>query len=92
MKRWSIVWGDKTWTHRDARGAHLAMVAELSGDAWDSVSPWSGPRALQAWIVAFVATGNGGDLPAALAAVYAAPLDQFIDALTEPADADAVTA
>jgi hypothetical protein len=91
MKRWSITWGDKTWTDADARGAHLALVSELSGDTWDAISPWSGPRALQTWIVAFVATENGGDLQAALAAVYAAPLDQFIDALAEPADADAVT-
>lgn len=83
MKDWSITWGENTWTSEQAKGAHLSIVSELTGDAWDAISPWSGPRSLQAWIVAFLATENGGDLAAAMAAVYVAPVSDFIDALTE---------
>lgn len=83
MKNWSITWGERTWTSDDAKGAHLSIVSELTGDAWDAVSPWSGPRSLQAWIVAFLATENGGDLASALAVVYGAPVGDFVDALSE---------
>lgn len=83
MRDWSITWGEQTWTSEDAKGAHLSIVAELTGDSWEAISPWSGPRSLQAWIAAFLATENGGDLPAAIAAVYAAPVGDFVDALSE---------
>lgn len=85
MKPWSITWGDLSLTDEQATGAHLAVVSELVGDGWDAVSPWSSPRALQAWIVALVASSNGGDVAAAVAGVWASSVVSITDALSERA-------
>lgn len=91
MDPWVIRFGERTLSSDQATGAHLAIVADLVGDQWASVSPWAGPRSLMAWLVAIEAASNGGDLATAMAGVYATPITDIVDCLTapEPVAADA---
>lgn len=83
MQPWTITWGDRTWTDQDVTAAHLVAVADLLGaDSWTSASPWTGPKALAAWIAVLVAASKG-DLDEALAEVYAASGGTLLGALTE---------
>lgn len=84
MEAWVIKFGERTLSSDQANGAHLAIVADLVGDQWGSVSPWAGPRSLMAWLVAIEAGGNGGDLAAAMAYVYATPITDIVDCLSTP--------
>jgi hypothetical protein len=82
MTHWRITWGHQSWTDRDVNGAHLVAVADLlEQDSWTSISPWTGPKSLAAWIVVLVAS-QGRELDDALAEVYSAPAADIIAALT----------
>ena len=84
MNHWRITWGDKSWTDNDVTGAHLVAVADLlEQDSWTSVTPWTGPKALAAWIVVLVAS-QGRDLDETLAEVYSAPASQLVGELSTP--------
>lgn len=82
MNKWRITWGDNSWTDSDVLGAHLVAVADLlEQDSWTSISPWTGPKSLAAWIVVLVAS-QGRDLDETIAEVYSAPAADVIAALT----------
>ncbi len=73
MNKWKITWDEHQWTDDQVLGAHLVAVADLlGGDSWTSISPWSGVKALSAWIVVLLTSVNGGDADEALAEVYGA--------------------
>jgi hypothetical protein len=63
------------------------VAVDVAGADWGTVSPWGSPRALMAWIVAFVALEKTGDaeqrLSEALAEVYSAPMSEILDSLAE---------
>lgn len=83
MKSWKLTWGERSWTDEDVTAAHLIAVAELLGeDAWTSTTPWSGPKALGAWITVLLASATG-DLDEAMSDVYGAQGAKFIGALSE---------
>jgi hypothetical protein len=84
MTYWRITWGDHSWTDSDVSGAHLVAVADLlEQDSWTSISPWTGPKSLAAWIVVLVAS-QGRELDDALAEVYSAPAAKILAALSTP--------
>lgn len=82
MRDWQITYGDKSWTDRDALVAHVVAVAELIGDTWDAVSPWSGPRSLAAWVAVLVAADTG-NLDQAVRDVYGMPVTDLADCLSD---------
>ena len=82
MNRWRITWGDESWTDSDVNGAHLVAVADLlEQDSWTSISPWTGPKSLAAWLVVLVAS-KGRDLDDTIAEIYSAPAAQIVAALS----------
>lgn len=92
MKPWTISFEEWEWTDAQARTAHVVAVAEMVGDGWDALSPWSGPRALAAWLAVLIA-GTTGDLDAAVTMVYGLPvaaLAACLDERIEPATVEAV--
>lgn len=80
MKAWTITFGNKSWTDRQVSTAHAVAVADLVGDNWDAVSPWTGPRVLAAWLAVLI-TSDTGDLDASVKAVYALPIDELVGCL-----------
>lgn len=82
MKNWKITWGGHSWTDEDVTAAHLVAVADiLGGDSWTSASPWTGPKALAAWVTVLLGIATG-DLDEALAEVYSASGARLIGALS----------
>lgn len=91
MKPWTITFEDRTWTDEQASTAHAVAVAELIGDSWDAVSPWTGPKSLAAWLTVLVASEPGWDLEKALRLVYALPISELGGCLTDRAAPTAST-
>lgn len=82
MKPWTITFDGRSWTDEDASTAYAVAVADLIGDSWDAVSPWTGPKSLAAWITVLSAT-SADDLGRALMAVYAMPVSALGECLAE---------
>lgn len=85
MTPWKITFGEHVWTDDQVLTAHAVTVAELIGDTWDVVSPWTGPKSLAAWIAVLEAATVGGDgaLEAAVVAVYRLPIAELAACLEE---------
>ena len=82
MNKWTITWDEHKWTDDDVLGAHLVAVADVLGaDSWTAISPWTGVKALSAWIVVLLASTNGGDMDEALKNVYGASGAKLVGAL-----------
>jgi hypothetical protein len=70
-------------TSATVTAGHFVAVSEvLDGARWDQVEPLAGPRQLTAWIAILMAAEDDGDLPSALAAVLAMPMNNVITMLT----------
>lgn len=81
---WKISSGDHSMTDAEATAAHVAVVAELvGGDAWSSASPLSGPRVALAWLAVMVAAETKVPIVDAVKAVYAMPLAEFMESVTD---------
>lgn len=85
MTPWTITFGDHTWTDEQVTTAHAVAVAELIGDTWDAVSPWTGPKSLAAWIAVLEAARVGGKdaFETAVVAVYSLPIAALTECLHE---------
>lgn len=81
--KWTITWGDKSWSEDDVTGQHLALVVLTMGgdDDWDAVRPTSGPIRLMAWIAALVSVDSGRDLVEVQGEVSAAPMSKILAAI-----------
>jgi hypothetical protein len=87
MEPWVIRWDGHEWTDDQVVVAHVVSVCELVGDNWSAVSPWSGPRALAAWISVLWAAASGKPVTDAMTTVFSLPLTRLTSALsTRPVD------
>jgi len=87
---WTIRFDGHEWSDTDVSTAHAVGVAELIGDSWDVVSPWTGPRSLAAWVAVLYGTVVGID--EAFAAVYRMPFGQLAGCITDRTSSSAVMA
>lgn len=82
MKPWTITFDGHTWTDDDVTTAHAVAVTEIIGDTWDACSPWTGPRALAAWIAVLYGSAIS-DIEKAVVAVYQLPIASLGDCLQD---------
>lgn len=82
MKGWTISFDGHEWSDDEATAGQACAVAELIGDSWDAVSPWSGPKSLAAWI-AVLHTSVSGDIGVSVTAVYGMPVAALGDCLSD---------
>lgn len=94
MRRWQITYAGVTWVDEEITVAQAGAVAELCGDSWESMNPWSGPRVLACWLIALLApvTGLSGtaSFEAAASVVYDLKLSVLMDCISEPPALSAV--
>lgn len=86
MSTWKITYKDQTWTDSDVTTAHIVSVAELIGDSWQAMSPWSGPRSLAAWLAVLIAASRPVDLAVAIMEVYALTPAELAGVLADAED------
>lgn len=81
MTRWTITWGERSWTDADVRAADLASIQLLIGGSWENCEPFAGPSQLMAMITALECRTSGRDLDAVMAEVRDSPAADLVAAI-----------
>lgn len=87
--RWSLTWGDKTWSEDDLTVAHVADIVRSSGsESWEALNPAQSPIRLIYMLAAFIAVDEDRDVLVVLQELRGVKFATVLDALGLTVDDD----